>query len=578
MADAAAIAAANLEVDANLVTCGLEVGNARRFATINGIITINDFGTLFDANQTTDMMRIHNNTCGNTVARKLGIGHGNKLRALIHWVKDKQRRQLPVIAAEWTNDELLAALENVRNTAVLNKVKPMTIEVGEIDTGLKWFKWENKFMMKLDSIRSADGSQSCLYLARRPKPQGWDPLTDAADDKERLMYQVPLTGATFDLDNATAWAELKKVTIMTSAWTWIRAHEGKFRAAFLALITICEGTDHQNKRMTLANRVISLDKAKGGIYYISEYSMSFMDYSTELLEAYEVIRQYRNETASETMVTRLLEGMTANGGTVLEIAKNHVMDHLLGDYEATVTYMSNKVTSIFPPRASGSNTRSASQVQGEAKKKGLEHRRMNGKSVPFFNGVNVSNPEKNFSRGDMSTLGKEGRGYIFNRRRGDRRRPGRGYDSGRGGRSGRGDGRERHGGYGRGGRGYYNNNRQPYGDDNRNVRSARYDRRDSGYDDHYDDRRRDGYRSDSGGYRSDDSYYHAHDDRNVRQQQRRDRDDGNGVPDEHDSSTAATRYRGGRGGGGREPDNGNRGGQAGGGFGRGAYGRGGGRH
>ena len=137
-------------------------------------------------------------------------------------------------------------------------------------------------------------------------------------------------------------------------------------------------------------RPVSISPTSIVIYYISEYSMSFMDYSTELLEAYEVIRQYRNETVSETMVTRLLEGMTANGGTVLEIAKNHVMDHLLGDYEATVTYMSNKVTRIFPPRASGSNTRSASQVQGEAEKKGLEHRRMNGKSVPFFNGVNVN--------------------------------------------------------------------------------------------------------------------------------------------------------------------------------------------
>ena len=165
-AGAAVIVAATAEVDACLITCGLLAANARRFATINGINTINCFGTLFDATQTTEMIKIHNDTCGAPVARKLGLGHGNKLKALIHWVKDKHHRQLAVVAADWTGAELVAALEGVRNSAIVNKAKPVTIEVGQIDTGLKWFKWEHKFMMQLDSMRLVDGSQSCRYLAR----------------------------------------------------------------------------------------------------------------------------------------------------------------------------------------------------------------------------------------------------------------------------------------------------------------------------------------------------------------------------------------------------------------------------
>ena len=46
---AAAVAAANAEVDACLVTYGLAAANARRFASINGINTIDCFGTLLDA-------------------------------------------------------------------------------------------------------------------------------------------------------------------------------------------------------------------------------------------------------------------------------------------------------------------------------------------------------------------------------------------------------------------------------------------------------------------------------------------------------------------------------------------------
>ena len=563
-------AALNAEVDACLVTCGLGAANARRFASRNGIESIDAFGTLFDETQTTDMIKIHNETCGTPADRKLGIGHGNKLKALIHWVKDRQRRQIVVLAADWTTAALTAAIESVRNSAIVNKAKAAIVEVGQIDTGLKWYKWDGKFMMQLESMRSTDGSQSCRYLARRPKPVGWDPVTDAADDKERLMYQVSLSGATFELDNARAWIELKKVTIMSASYTWIKAHEGDFRAAYLALVTICEGPDHQNKRLTLANRAISLDKAKGGVFYVNEYAVSFMDYSTELLEAYEIISLYRNDTAPETMVTRLLAGMTAGGGVDLTIAKNHVDDNLLGNYQSAITYLSNKVTAIFPPKTGGNPNRSASQAQGD-RNSGLEQRMMNGHKVPFFNGINVSNVTKYFNNAEMKTLGKTGREYIFSKRPagGGGRGPGRGGRYGRGGRFGRGGGRERHGGYGRGGE------RQSYGDDNRNVRSAHYNRHERDRDDQYDDRRRDDNRSESRGYHSDDSRFNDNDDRSVRQQRRR--DDGDGVPG--DGTPSVVTYPRRRGGGDRDSESrsSSRGGQAGGSFGRGAYGRGGAR-
>ena len=88
-------------------------------------------------------------------------GAREQTKAPIHWGGDRLRRQLPVIVADWTNAGFLIALEDVRNFAIINKVKPVTVEVGEIDIGLKWFKWEHKLMMKLDNMRSADGIQSC---------------------------------------------------------------------------------------------------------------------------------------------------------------------------------------------------------------------------------------------------------------------------------------------------------------------------------------------------------------------------------------------------------------------------------
>ena len=69
------------------------------------------------------------------------------------------------MAAEWTNAEMLLALESVRNFAIINKATPVTVDVGQINIGIKWSKWENKLMMKLENMRSADGIQSCRYLA-----------------------------------------------------------------------------------------------------------------------------------------------------------------------------------------------------------------------------------------------------------------------------------------------------------------------------------------------------------------------------------------------------------------------------
>ena len=135
---AAAVAAANVDVDTCLVPCGLGA-NARRFAAVNGINTVECFGTSFEVTQTPDMIKIHNDTY-RVLAQKLGVGHAKKLKALIHWVKDKQRRQLPVVAAEWTNAELHITLEGVRNFAIINKATPVTDDVGEIDIGLRWFK------------------------------------------------------------------------------------------------------------------------------------------------------------------------------------------------------------------------------------------------------------------------------------------------------------------------------------------------------------------------------------------------------------------------------------------------------
>ena len=60
-----------------------------------------------------------------------------KLQGLLYWYHDKERRQKPIIAAEFTNDALAEAIQSQR---VEDSAKDTEVEitVGTIDIDLGW--------------------------------------------------------------------------------------------------------------------------------------------------------------------------------------------------------------------------------------------------------------------------------------------------------------------------------------------------------------------------------------------------------------------------------------------------------
>ena len=188
-------------------------------------------------------------------------------------------------------------------------------------------------------------------------------------------------------------------------------------------------------------------------------------YCADLLEACDISGRYRTMVATETMVMRLLSGIVSPiaSTTIMIFADAHVKDHLLADFNGAVRYLLMKCTKLFPPKTEGGSAkvRVAAQARtGSSNSKGMQHHDIDGKKVPFFNGVNVSNINNIFSRADFTALGQEGRVYVNNRRPGGRYK-----------------GRSRSGGGGRGrGRGGYHsgNGCGGGGRDNRYVQQAHY--------------------------------------------------------------------------------------------------------
>ena len=455
MAAAAAPADPLVDVRAVLTVVGLGA-NVNRFIASIPITSMDDFALMYDDDAKSIM-----ETYNKSQARNNNVGFltQKKLQGFLYWYHDKERRQEPIVAAEFTNAALAEALraQRVEDSAKDTEVE---IDVGAIDTDLGWWKWKEKLQSKLDNKLGITGIP-LRRIIREDKPPGWT-VAQATSDIERLIYQASLTGHDFDKDNATVWAELQSSTIGSPIYEWIRdcddTKDG--RTAFKRLEDMCEGADASNKRIVMANRALSLDHTNGGLFYSSEYSFKYSSYTTKLHEAYQTIARYRNDTAAETKVQRMLDGINVSNSIIITMAKSHVTDNLLGDWMGAVQYMSTKVTLEFPPtnstkkRKFGGDGRRISQAgrgRGQGRGRGGRGRGRGGRGRGrgrgggrhgndlVYNGVDVSDYNRTFSNDEMSQMGYEGRNYVY-AKRGENNNRGRG----RGGRGygGRGNGYE----------------------------------------------------------------------------------------------------------------------------------------
>ncbi len=73
----------------------------------------------------------------------------------------------------------------------------------------------------METLSLIYGRQYCplAYIIRPDKPAGWDALTDAITDYERLMYQLPLAGVVYNHYNKTVFSMIQLSIVQTAAET-----------------------------------------------------------------------------------------------------------------------------------------------------------------------------------------------------------------------------------------------------------------------------------------------------------------------------------------------------------------------
>jgi hypothetical protein len=462
------------------------------------------------------------------VQNKLNPVHGRKLNALLFFLHDKNRRGEPIVHTEFTSQGIPALLtqHDAQEEYSRSEVKD---EVPSLQDGIGFVRWQEQVEAYLLNLKDQYGVPF-LSVTRDPN-LGPDDFTNP--DK-KLAYQVPLTGPAHEARNKKVFSILQSKLIDTPHWKFFSEYvaDEDGGGVWTKLMELMEATAMVNSRVELATRLISMNFSQGGLHYLNERSFSFDKYSGGLLEAFGVIAHYHNDHSPETQVRRLMDGMTLSGNhrgepIELTLAKNDICNdpNLMGNYTAACARLKRAVTAIFP-------------TSGQKRK------------------------------ADSRKIAQLGRG----RGRGGRFGRGGGHQRGRGG--GRGGGRQ---GRGRGGRGELFANGVDITDPDYRFSTEEWDRMGYAGRSSVQSRRDAAGRGRGRGRGGRQGGYNNNNDRNIQQVDTRSQD-GTVSQVTFNDETAIVPYEG------NNNDNntsaqhraaGGRGGHAGRGFGRGAYGRGG---
>ena len=424
-----------------------------QFITLHHIGSIDDLVRL-EPRQAKDMVKASNSR---HPANSMGILVQNNLTGLIWYCKDMSRQGLPLDLFAITEDDLMDG-HLAFEAYVQNKEKGDNIKSLE-----KWSEktdfddWDRKVTETLSLIY---GRQYCpiAYVIRPDKPQGWDPVVDAATDYERLMYQLPLAGVAYNRDNETVFSYIQLAVLQTPAETWIfdavAGRDGQ--AAMRALCSHYEGEAELDVRATKAQQTLDT------IAYTSERNMTFENMITTLNKAYNVLKKQGQEFTDKSKVEQLAKRIKNPGKDIkITVAVETMVTQHRNDYTAATQYITSRMAQINSSNVNvpGQNPRRINEVGTM----GLDTER------DEYNGCDISNPWREFTEDEWwCQLGKKGRMIVEAKQEKSNSSRGSGYRKGRGGRGrGRGGGRGggRFGRAGRGGRiGADNSN-----NDNRNV-------------------------------------------------------------------------------------------------------------
>ena len=266
------------------------------------------------------------------------------------------------------------------------------------------------------------------YVIRTVQPAGFVPR----NKKEELKYDLPLTGPKYSADNSMVFSMLSVATLSTIAYTYVESYKHQLdgRSAMMALRSHYDGDANTNKKLTRYQGIIS------NIEYTNERTATWENQLTKLIEAYQWMSTRASQSFTDDIkVIKLCTMIKVANNNALAIAVEYMRNNYRSNFDGAVTYITGRINEINALKPTAA-TRYISQTRKTS-----------------WNGVDISNPERDMSSKEWEQLKHDGQTLVMKYRNENREAKASRGGRGRGNCEGRGHGGFGRGSYGRGFRG-----------------------------------------------------------------------------------------------------------------------------
>lgn len=420
-----------------LAACGLTQPQCDVLVNQEGFTSIASMGVLGGDG---DVLEMAKRLAGRTQVDGrviLGTVQIKNLQALVYWVKDKLKRGQPLNAADWDAQAIITTMtsKDVEKEAKDNYQAPSVQDLGKFKPE-DFETFEEGILNIWARTRGAQG-EDLRYVVRPDNPPA-----EFESEQQRRMFQLPLTGVAYDRDNATVFRDLKAMNLNTTGDPWIQPFESTEdgRGAWMAW------TDHFNGQGELSKRINLAKTRLGNLHYKSERSMSFELFSARMQKYFQTLDKDPDERKSDRQKVEILVAAFRPESNELASAKVIAIQQYPRDFVGACNYLSAEVSRVSAQaiidsqRHRTTRKRDVSAVdsrgggggrgRGRFGPRGRGPGRGRGNSrggrdggrghganrSTMFNGVDVSNPRRNFTNDEWNRLGNDGRAYVQNKR------------------------------------------------------------------------------------------------------------------------------------------------------------------
>ena len=437
------------DLNAVFAMCGI-TDEVTRANIINreGFTQLSDLGVLETDTDVTEMakrMAARTQAEGRVL---LGTVVIKRLQTLVWWIRDHQKRGLALEAANFDAEAMNQASEMKSLCREIADKEPSIADLGKFDPD-DFDAHEDAFLNLL--AQSYGVLREPLHYVVCPAET---PAQFMTNEEER-MYQFPLEGGSFELDNQVVYRKLKAFLIDSPGWAWIEPHDTaeNGRAAYMAWTAHYNGQGELSKRMAIAKT--RLDQ----LHYRNERSMSFEKCTEIMTKCFNTLHKDIDQRYSDRQkVEKLLKAIRCQDAELLA-AKSIIDQQYPRDFVGACAYFSQQVARIHGPaqleyHQSRNKKRGIYAIDSRAGRGGRARGRFGGRgrrdgrgqtgrgrgaqATHIINGIDVSDPNRNFTANEWEALGpNNGRTTVLqlrerNNTRGNRDGRGRARGRGRG--------------------------------------------------------------------------------------------------------------------------------------------------